>query len=909
MKKVKKLIYYALIVVTFVFVGIVVDDCTDDRKEYMIGVSQCYEDDWHDKFNKEVMMMSYLNDSVDVCIKSSCGDSRKQSAQIDSLVNMGVDVLIVVPNDEKDLAPAIEKAYDRGIPVVLFEKKIKSGKYTAFIGCSNYNIGKHLGMYIADKLEGKGRVAEICGPKTSKPSKDRHKGFVDALKSYPGVNIVSSEHANWEQDGATKAMERILKRTHDLDYVFAHNDRMAYAAYLAARKAGMNPMPKFVGVDGLMGEHGGVSLVYKGVLDASYLNPTGGEGVMKLAVRILGGEPVKKENTLATAVITKDNAELTTMTMQSMENQRTTLETLHHQVLKYEKYNRAQELFLCMLAMFLIFVIVSAVSLYRAYMEKKKLSVSLSKKNSDLKRLNDEVVELTQSRLAFFTNVSHELRTPLTLIVDPVKQILENSKLDLRTRTLLSIIERNALALQRIVDDIMDFRKIQSGKMELKLKSFDLVESLKQWTLNFYPLAEKKGIRLLVNTDKFTHRSIVADVDKVARMVLNLLSNALKYTDEGGTVTVTLSDAADGKLQLSVEDTGHGISEEEQSKVFERFFQAKNSEGGTGIGLAIVKANAELHNGTVTVKSQLGKGTTFSILLPCSQELYVENGIIKDDGKNADGKTAAEADAADAAAAESKRAAEDSKPTLLVVDDNHDIREYISNVFAEDYIVLTATNGQEAFDLALKYVPDIVVCDVMMPVMDGVEFCKKLKETTAICHIPVLLLTAKNMEEHKIDGYEHGADSYITKPFSSKLLKVRIENLLRSRKMLGVGSKTDPLENVDNSGLSQADKEFMERLYDIIHNYMSDSDFGVEAIGKHIGLSRVQLYRKVKALTGLSAVDLLRKSRLHKSKTLLEKTSKGIAEIAYEVGFSSPSYFTKCFKDEYEMLPGDVRNK
>ena len=216
----------------------------------------------------------------------------------------------------------------------------------------------------------------------------------------------------------------------------------------------------------------------------------------------------------------------------------------------------------------------------------------MSKKNSDLKRLNDEVVELTQSRLAFFTNVSHELRTPLTLIVDPVKQIMENSKLDLRTRTLLSIVERNALALQRIVDDIMDFRKIQSGKMELKLKSFDLVESLKQWTLNFYPLAEKKGIRLLVNTDKFTHRSIVADMDKVARMVLNLLSNALKYTDEGGTVTVTLSDAADGKLQLSVEDTGCGISEEEQSKVFERFFQAQNSEGGTGIGLAIVKANA-----------------------------------------------------------------------------------------------------------------------------------------------------------------------------------------------------------------------------------------------------------------------------------------------------------------------------
>lgn len=909
MKNLRNIIYYTLLAVALVFVGVVADDCTDDKGEYLVGVSQCTDDAWHDKLNKEFQMMAYIKDSLDIFVKNAHNDSKVQSAQIDSLVNMGVDLLIVSPNQVDAVTPVIERAYDKGIPVVLYDRKIKSDKYTAFIGSNDYAIGHALGVYIAEQLKGKGRVAEIRGYKDSSPAIDRHRGFVDALKKYPNVEIAASEEADWERDGAGKAMSRILRSTNSIDYVYAHNDRMAYGAYLECRKEKVAEMPKFVGIDGLLGENGGIDLVAKGVLDASYLNSTSGDEVIKLASMILEGKPVKKENDLATTIITKSNAELIYMSMRNAEKQRGTLEMLHKQVEKYESYTQTQNMFLWMLGLFLVFVVVSAVAIYRAYMTKNKLSVQLAKKNADLKKLNDEVVELTQSRLAFFTNVSHELRTPLTLIVDPVKQIMAKNTFDMRTRMLLSIIERNALVLQRLVDDIMDFRKIQSGKMELKLDSFDIVEALKQWVANFYPLAEKKGVKLLVNTDKFTHRSIVADQEKIGRMVFNLVSNAMKYTDKDGQVTVTLADAPSDRLLLTVEDTGRGISAEDQKKVFDRFFQAENSEGGTGIGLAMVKASAELHNGSVSVDSQLGKGSVFSVVLPCSQELFAENGIIKSEDEAVSDTPSADAGISAAVSEKDKDCSDESKKTLLIIDDNRDIREYIGSVLGEEYTVLEAANGKEGFDMALKYVPDIIVCDVMMPVMDGIEFCTKLRETVAISHIPVILLTAKNMEEHRIDGYEHGADSYITKPFSSKLLRARIENLLKSRKMLKVEEKADVLESVDNSGLSRADKNFITKLHDIIERNMADSDFGVESIGEEIGLSRVQLYRKVKALTGVSVVDLLRKSRLQRSKKLLEETDKSISEIAYEVGFSSPSYFTKCFKDEYDMLPGNVRNK
>lgn len=910
MKKIRNL-FYSFIVMVLLALGLVfVDDCSVSRDGYLIGVSQCSGSDWARQLSGELRMMSYIDDSLDICIKSADGDSKRQARQIDSLLNMGIDLLVVSPNQMNVALPAIERAYDRGVPVVVYDRKVNTSKYTAYIGSDNYRMGYNLGLYVAAQLNGKGNVVEICGLQNSSSAAGRRKGFADALKEYPGVKIVDTDYGDWTTDGARKAMTRILVRNKDIDYVFAHNDGMAYGAYLAAKENGVKRMPKFVGIDGLRGKHGGVQLVRNGILEASYLNPTGGDDVIKLALKILKGEKYCKENTIATSIITKDNAELTYMAMADADKRRAILDNLHSQINKYENYTHKQNIFMWMLAIFLVFMVLASFLLYKAYLAKNKLSVLLTKKNKDLKRLNDEVIELTQSRLAFFTNVSHELRTPLTLIVDPVKQIVENAKLDRRSAMLMSIVERNALALQRLVDEIMDFRKIQNGKMTLKLASFDLLENFKVWVANFYPLAENKGVSLEVDTDGFTHRSVMADEEKVSRIVFNLMSNAIKYTDEGGKIVVTLSNKPGGKFQLSVKNTGEGISEEDQEKVFDSFFQAKNAVGGTGIGLAVVKEFAKLHNGTVAVESRIGEGATFYVEMPCSQETFERNGIIVDGDADAALPQVTDTEQAERNGMVSKMIDEDEKPTLLIVDDNKDIREYISNVLGKEYLVLEASDGKEALEVALRTVPDIVVCDVMMPVMDGIEFCTRLRQSTAISHIPVILLTAKNMEEHKIDGYEHGADSYITKPFSSKLLRARIENILESRRLLNSKAKAaGDFGGFSPKALDSVDKDFVTRLREIILKNLDDPDFGVESIGKEIGLSRVQLYRKVKALTGASVVDLLRKARLQRGRTLLEKTGKSVSEIAYEVGFSSPSYFTKCFKEEYGVLPGEVRTK
>lgn len=913
-----------MLIVLLAITSFVVCSCANNKKTYTIGVSQCSDDEWRDKLNSEMRMMDYINDSINVVIKKSNNDSKTQEAQIDSLLDMGIDLLVVSPNQTNEITPAVEKAYNKGIPVILYDRTIKSDKYTTFIGSNNYKIGHDLGKYVANRLGGKGTVAEIRGLEGSSPSNERHRGFTDAIKEYPAIKVIDSEYADWEQESAKKAMEKILEKGETPDYVFAHNDRMAYGAYLTAKEKKLENRIKFIGVDGLLGDMRGIDLVCKGILDASYLNPTSGDEVIKLAMKILNGEEVEKANNLAISIINKDNAELTLMAAQNAERQRDILEGLHNQVNKYEVNYETQTIFTVLLSILLVVVIFFSLFIYKSYLTKKKFTEELTKKNNELKRLNEEVLELTQSKLTFFTNVSHELRTPLTLIIDPMERVLADTALSGKTEHMLKIVQRNALVLKKIVDDIMDIRKIQDNKMKLNLSCFDLAEKIKSWTDDFRPSAEKRHITLTVDTSRCSDGTVNADRIKICRIVFNLLSNALKYTPAGGTVAISLSEDTEGMVSITVSDTGKGISEKDQKKVFERFYQAQNSTGGTGIGLAVVMAYAKLHNGEAVVSSEQEKGSAFRVTIPRKQKdtpSAPETGFTTDSAK-----VIAEMHIATPAQAEndilqtgSKENEDKEKPRLLVIDDNKEIRDYIMETFGSNFEITEAENGKEGIEAALKYVPDIVVCDVMMPVMNGIEFCSQLKANTAICHIPVILLTAKSLEEHKIEGYGHGADSYITKPFSSKILKSKIDSLLRNRTILsnlfGGGNNTDGSRNDnastdgDSDRLNGIDRDFISRLQTIIKENMENSDFGVESIGSRIGLSRVQLYRKVKAITGTSVVDLLRRARLQQADKLLKETSKSISEIAYEVGFSSPSYFTKCYKDEYGVLPGETRNK
>ena len=888
--------------------------CTEKPKKFVIGVSQCSEDIWRDKLNDELKMGEYLNDSIIVKLASSNDDNVLQNKQVNQFVDEGVDLIIVSPNQLSAISKAVERAYDKGIPVILYDRKTNSDKYTAFIGCDNYMIGKSMGSFIAHQLKGKGRIVEISGLEGSSPAMERHRGFMDAIKPYPGIQVVASEGGDWKEESAIKAMKSILQKTQDFDYVYAHNDRLAWGAYVAARQMGLEHKYKYTGVDGMATEGGGLELVRDGVFEASYLYPTKGDEVLALAMKVLTKKPYQKDNYLSTSIITKANAELTLMEARDAERQARNLKTLHNQVDRYLSDYNAQKMMLISLGLLLFVCIVAAALIFRSYIVKAKLNEELARKNDELKRLNEEVIELTNSRLVFFTNISHELRTPLTLIADPVEMLLEDSGIKGKSRELLKTVQRNAIALQQLVSNILDFRKIQSGKMELKLVRFDIVEALKVWIGDFKLTAERKKIKLHFIKDKFAgDNMIVADKEKIARVVFNLLSNALKYTPAGGDIFVDIASEGD-KLRIDVRDTGKGIDKDEANKVFERFFQAKGAASGTGIGLALVKSFVELHNGEVKVESELDKGSDFIVVIPRMQA----NGtvVIDDDAEDnqsfADESALQYIDDGDKHKGRVQQVVSENtdKPTVLIIDDNNDIRQYERTLLQDNYFVLEASDGKEGIDVAKKEVPDLVICDVMMPVMDGLEFTEQLKTNTATSHIPVIMLTAKNLEEHRAEGYAHGADSYITKPFHSKVLLARVDNLLKQRNLLKsvYQSSKEAEQEVEASKLDDRDKQFVKQLNTIIQQNLSNSEFGVEDIGKEIGLSRVQLYRKVKAMTGSSVVDLLRKARLAKAKRLLESRSMSISEVAYDVGFSAPSYFTKCFKDEYNMLPGDVAN-
>lgn len=890
--------------------------CGNKPKKYIIGVSQCSMDAWREKLNSELKTAEYLNDSVEVRLASADDDNDSQLSQINYFIDQGVSLLIVSPNQVHAISPALERAQQKGIPVILVDRKTQSKKYTAFIGCDNYLLGKLVGDYIAQRLKGKGRIVEIRGLDDSSPAIDRHRGFVDALNAYPDLQIVASESGDWKEQSGSEVMKRVLSKTQDFDYVFAQNDRMAYGAYKVACEHGLQDKCRFVGVDGLAGKDGGLELVRQGVLEASMLYPTKGDELIALAMKILRHEPFARDNYLPTSIVTRNNAELILMEAKDSEQQRSSLDMLHRKVSQYNSAYHVQRFFTLGLVLLVVLIVVVAIYMFRSYLVKTRLNEQLAQSNDELKRLNEEVLELTHSRLVFFTNISHELRTPLTLIADPVEMLLDDRSIKGRSRELLQMVQRNALSLQQLVGSILDFRKIQNGKMELSLSRFDLPEALQQWTGDFAMTAQRKKIQMHLDTSHFSSADVVADKEKLARIVFNLLSNALKYTPAGGFIHVSLADEGE-RLRIEVKDSGKGIDKEELTKVFERFFQAKGAASGTGIGLALVKSFVELHHGEVRVESELGKGTCFIVLLPRQQEGLVEepqseaadksssfsdDGSLQyiDDGERHGGKL------------QQIISEHGEKPTILIIDDNNDIRQYERTLLQDYYFVLEASDGREGLEIARKEVPDLVICDVMMPVMDGLEFTKQLKTNTATSHIPVIMLTAKNLEEHRAEGYEQGADSYITKPFHSKVLLARVENLLHQRahlrQLFAQGAAEGKETEEEVSRLDDRDKAFVKQLHDIIKSNMGNSDFGVEDIGAEIGLSRVQLYRKVKAITGSSVVDLLRKARLAKARRLLEANSMNISEVAYEVGFSSPSYFTKCFKDEYGMLPGDVTN-
>ena len=867
-----------------VFLTLVFSACSDNNvKKYVIGVSQCSEDIWRDKLNNELVMSTYQHDNVTLKFASANDNDRLQKQQIEQFIKEGVNLLIVSPNQIHTISSVIDKAYDAGIPVILFDRKTDSRKYTAFIGADNYEAGHEIGYFIGQQLEGKGNIAEICGLQASSPAIERNSGFMDALKNYPDIKVVARGYGDWIKESGVTAMDSILVQSKEsFQYVFAQNDRMALGALQSIKKHKVKGI-KIVGIDALPVPGGGMENVRDGNLEASYIYPTRGDSVMQLALNILEKKPYKRDNYLKGALVTKANANVLLMQNEEMNKQTARLNALHGKVDTYLVQYNHQKMYIVLFSIILLLLIGIMVYIYRTILMKRRIEE-----------------EANKAKLQFFTNISHELRTPLTLIADPVNYIIHDDNLNSQQRSMLQIVQRNVLVLTQLVSEILDFRKVQNGKMELRLSDFNLSESMKQWIKLFSASAQKKHIAISMNAPDAV--MLRADQDKIERICYNLLSNALKYTSEGGEISLMAKEEG-GRVMISVADNGCGISSDELPYIFDRFYQAKNAGRGTGIGLAIVKAFTELHHGEVSATSVEGKGSTFTIHIPVRQKGEVTNQPTEKIEQLVEPSSAEEVPNQARHIDELIQPYQTDKPEVLIIDDNIDIRTYLRSVLSEKYNVSEAADGKVGLELARKIVPDIVLSDIMMPVMDGLAFCQQLKTDKAISHIPVILLTARSLDEQRAEGYEHGADAYLSKPFSLRLLLSRIDNLIESRKKLNQtwskGVEDDEIGNISN----EIDKSFLKQLRKIIQENLANSDLSVEQIGDEIGLSRVQLYRKVKALTGYSPVEIVRKARLTRARHLLQTTERTVSEVAYAVGFSTPSYFSKCYKDEFGENP------
>ena len=729
---------------------------------------------------------------------------------------------------------------------------------------------------------------------------------MSAISQYPDMTLLASEDAGWLQQPAEAKMDSLLQRFPEIDAVYGMNDRMAAGAFRAAGRRGREKEMIFVGIDALPGKGNGVELVLDSVLDATFIYPTEGDKVVQLAMDILEKKPFERETKLKTAVVDAVNAHVMELQTNHIGELDGKIETLNDRVGIYLSRVATQRIVLYGGLIILLLIVGLLIVVYKSLRSKNRLNRELSRQKEQLEEQRDQLIELshqleeaTHAKLVFFTNISHDFRTPLTLVADPVEQLLADPSLEGDRRRMLLLVQRNVQILLRLVNQILDFRRYETGKMEFTPVPLDLLQCFVEWNDSFQAAARRKHIHFSFDSMPDTDYHTQADAEKLERIYFNLLANAFKFTPENGKVTVRLAALKKDSVpffRFTVANTGSLISAEHIRSIFDRFYKIDRHHTGSGIGLALVKAFVEIHGGSISVESDERLGTVFTVDLPvrtCEEGTYVVTAPMEESAPDRVDSLLREDEA--------ENLNDPSKPSVLVIDDNADIRAYVHTLLNSEYSIIEAADGTEGIRKAMKYVPDVIISDVMMPGIDGIECCRRLKGELQTCHIPVILLTACSLDEQRIQGYAGGADSYISKPFSSQLLLTRIRNLIESRQRMKqfFGDR----QTLAKEDICDMDKDFVERFKSLIEVKMGDSELNVEDLGKEMGLSRVQLYRKIKSLTNYAPNELLRMARLKKAASLLASSDMTIAEVGYEVGFTSPSYFAKCYKEQFGESP------
>lgn len=884
--------------------------CTSEPRDrkYVIGLSQCMLDDaWRQAMIRDVQIEASNYDNIEIIIKDADSDNNRQIRQIKELIDRKVDVLIISPFESTPITAVAEEAYRQGIPTIITDRKVNTDLYTTFIGADNYQLGFAAGTYAGQYLPPGATVLEVWGMAGSSPAQERHKGFTDALSDHPGLKFRSIE-ANWRYETALKELEG-EDFSQPIDFVYCHNDMMAIAArkhFVALDSVRGNALP-IIGIDAVAGA--GLESVASGEINASFLYPTGGSQVIRTALRLLRGEKVDKYIPLPSGQVDREAAKSMLLQAEQLDNymkrimgQRSRLDGL------LNRYHFLQHSLWTITGLMIAFVLLSVYVYYinrkirLTNRELRAINLKEEQQRRRLIELNAEIEQATASKLQFFTNVSHEVRTPLTLIIGPLERLL-NLLHDSPYFADLELIHKNAGRLLRVINQILDFRKVEDKQEKLKVSQVDIVTFVKEIKSYFDSMAKVRQTEY-VFTSSVAACMVSLDTDMMEKVLMNLLSNAFKFTPEGGRVGVSVEVSGE-HVRLSVEDSGCGIPAENIPYLFNRFY-SENSRGGTGIGLHLVNEYVGMHRGTVGVESAPGKGSVFRITLP-KEQTGQENDAVTEPNVSALAYDASRLDDAE----EKALLAQTYPYTVLVVEDDPEVRAFLLRELAANFHVLEAADGKQALEILQQEDISLVVSDVMMPEMNGFELCRSVKTQLATSHIPVVLLTALSDERQRMYGMAGGADGYIHKPFSSGYVRIYLIRILEERKHL----REQLLTKLQESNLLMAEPEKVENMDDLflrkflsqIEAVYTDPDFNVEKLSDTLALSRGHLHRKIKELTGTTPVDFLRNYRLKKAAALLKQGQYSVSEIAYRSGFSSPAYFSKCFKTLYGVTPTEYQ--
>lgn len=868
----------------------------------------------------EMRMELSLHPGANFIYTDAQGNSNRQIQQVGKMLQQGIDLLIISPNEARPLTAIVEEAYKKGIPVIVVDRKTASSLYTAYVGADNYELGKLAGEYIGSTAKEPAGVLEIMGLPGSSPAIERDRGFCDGIKKFPKVHILSKIYGDWLKKNAEAQLEKIRAELNGINIIFAHNDVMAAGARDVLNRFHLSKNIKIIGVDALPGAGGGLEKVADKTLSASLLYPTGGKEAIATAFQILNKESFLRDNILQSVVIDSANVQLMKMQWSKISAQQKDIEKQQALLAEQQEVYNSQQVILNVIVITLVLAIIFGGLAFYFLAENRKINKSLAAKNNEILEQRNQLIEMsalaeeaTEAKLNFFTNVSHEFRTPLTLMLSPLEDMLNNEKLVSMAGKNLKMINQNAFRLLKLVNQLIDYRKIQFDKQTLKASENNIVDFIREIMESFRMHAQKLNIQLsLVSTEK--EIKVWFDVNMLDKVFFNLISNAIKFCNEDGKIRILISKNDGNYVHIAVEDNGIGMSPEDTALIFEQFYQAENAPvTGSGIGLSLSKEIVLFHHGHIEVKSQRWKGSTFTISLPLGDQHLdpIEKSFYRNDWPDMVERSKIYHADLDKTAEERKIEifTQSKEFSILIAEDNPDLLKYLTEKFSDQFEVYTATNGDIALTKAFEKVPDLVLSDVVMPGLSGKLLSEKLKSDIRTSHIPIILLTAQGSLDHQISGIQAMADQYITKPFNFDYLMTSVKNLIRNRAMLKEHFTSD-VSTTEKMPVSKGlDKKFLNDIAAIVEQNLSNEKFDVDDICNQIGISRIQLYRKAKALLGCSITDYVLNRRLKKAKYLLNNESFTISEIAYMVGFSNPNYFSTVFKAKYDCTPSEFKKK